>query len=280
MDATHPLKRTCKAVSRQKTKTRFLYFAENTSTFTALLYWSEGLPVVVLPVHAGTLFVNMFGCLALFCVDASHGVDFGLAMLWFLLFTPCSFVCWYRPLYGAFRWAGRLRSLLPQWTGAGTCLVRVKQKARIAPTCMHARVRGGQLTSPCSYVLAYFPFSPCLTVVTQNSVYYLGKMPCKDTDKDFIQTGAFIFNGVLISDGFELFTPVLCPHYRSDSSFRFFVFFFVYICQFGVHVLQTIGITGWGTWWVFCTFTHSVPQRVFIELLSHCHCFVLPAAGY
>lgn len=53
--------------------------------------------------HAGTLFVNMFGCLAWFCVDASRGVDFGLAMLWFLLFTPCSFVCWYRPLYGAFR---------------------------------------------------------------------------------------------------------------------------------------------------------------------------------
>uniref|UniRef100_A0A673C6B9 Secretory carrier-associated membrane protein n=1 Tax=Sphaeramia orbicularis TaxID=375764 RepID=A0A673C6B9_9TELE len=53
--------------------------------------------------HTGTLFVNMFGCLAWFCVDASRGVDFGLAMLWFLLFTPCSFVCWYRPLYGAFR---------------------------------------------------------------------------------------------------------------------------------------------------------------------------------
>uniref|UniRef100_A0A3B3DUT7 Secretory carrier-associated membrane protein n=1 Tax=Oryzias melastigma TaxID=30732 RepID=A0A3B3DUT7_ORYME len=93
-------------------------------------------PLFSLPVHAGTLFVNMFGCLSWFIVDASRGVDFGLAMLWFLLFTPCSFICWYRPLYGAF---------------------------------------------------------------------------------------------------------------RSDSSFRFFVFFFVYICQFGVHVLQSIGITGWGT---------------------------------
>lgn len=54
-------------------------------------------------VHTGTLFVNIFGCLAWFCVDPSRGVDFGLAMLWFMLFTPCSFVCWYRPLYGAFR---------------------------------------------------------------------------------------------------------------------------------------------------------------------------------
>uniref|UniRef100_A0A3B5APR9 Secretory carrier-associated membrane protein n=1 Tax=Stegastes partitus TaxID=144197 RepID=A0A3B5APR9_9TELE len=62
--------------------------------------------------HAGTLFVNMFGCLAWFCVDAARGVDFGLAMLWFLLFTPCSFVCWYRPLYGAFSgWIAALTGL-------------------------------------------------------------------------------------------------------------------------------------------------------------------------
>uniref|UniRef100_A0A8C2HPS4 Secretory carrier-associated membrane protein n=1 Tax=Cyprinus carpio TaxID=7962 RepID=A0A8C2HPS4_CYPCA len=92
--------------------------------------------------HTGTLFANIFGCLSWFCVDASRGVDFGLAMLWFMLFTPCSFVCWYRPLYGAF---------------------------------------------------------------------------------------------------------------RSDSSFRFFVFFFVYICQFGVHVLQAIGIAGWGARFMRCT---------------------------
>ncbi|XP_043919640.1 secretory carrier-associated membrane protein 1 [Protopterus annectens] len=85
--------------------------------------------------YAVTLFLNIFACLAWFCVDASRGVDFGLAILWFLLFTPCSFVCWYRPLYGAF---------------------------------------------------------------------------------------------------------------RSDSSVRFFIFFFVYISQFAVHVLQTVGLTGWG----------------------------------
>lgn len=54
-------------------------------------------------VHTGTLLANLVGCLAWFCVDAGRGVDFGLSILWFLLFTPCSFVCWYRPLYGAFR---------------------------------------------------------------------------------------------------------------------------------------------------------------------------------
>ncbi|KAM9841373.1 secretory carrier-associated membrane protein 1-like [Aulostomus maculatus] len=85
--------------------------------------------------HTGTLLANVVGCLAWFCVSPTHGSDFGLSILWFLLFTPCSFVCWYRPVYGAF---------------------------------------------------------------------------------------------------------------RSDSSFRFFIFFFVYICQFGVYVLQCIGISGWG----------------------------------
>ncbi|KAM3600002.1 uncharacterized protein V6R79_015623 [Siganus canaliculatus] len=85
--------------------------------------------------HAGTLLANLVACMAWFCVDKDRGVDFGLSILWLLLFTPCSFVCWYRPLYGAF---------------------------------------------------------------------------------------------------------------RSDSSFRFFVFFFVYICQFGIYVIQCIGITGWG----------------------------------
>ncbi|XP_055087997.1 secretory carrier-associated membrane protein 1-like isoform X2 [Periophthalmus magnuspinnatus] len=87
-------------------------------------------------IHAGTLFANVIGCLAWFCVSYSRGGDFGLSILWFLMFTPCSFVCWYRPLYGAF---------------------------------------------------------------------------------------------------------------RSDSSFRFFIFFFVYVCQVGVYVLQTIGFPGWGT---------------------------------
>lgn len=110
--------------------------------------------------HTGTLFANIFGCLSWFCVDALRGVDFGLAMLWFMLFTPCSFVCWYRPLYGAF---------------------------------------------------------------------------------------------------------------RSDSSFRFFVFFFVYICQFGVHVLQAIGIAGWGACgWISALtgLNTSIPVGIIMILIA------------
>ncbi|KAM7373354.1 hypothetical protein PAMP_008213 [Pampus punctatissimus] len=50
-----------------------------------------------------TLIFNLISSLAMFCVDPSGGVGLGLAILWALLFTPCSFVCWYRPVYKAFR---------------------------------------------------------------------------------------------------------------------------------------------------------------------------------
>uniref|UniRef100_G3NG98 Secretory carrier-associated membrane protein n=1 Tax=Gasterosteus aculeatus TaxID=69293 RepID=G3NG98_GASAC len=49
----------------------------------------------------GLLF-NLISSLANFCVNSSGGVGLGLAILWALLFTPCSFVCWYRPMYKAF----------------------------------------------------------------------------------------------------------------------------------------------------------------------------------
>ncbi|PWA18838.1 hypothetical protein CCH79_00004861 [Gambusia affinis] len=54
-------------------------------------------------VHSATLFLNILACLAYFTADAAKGVDFGLSILWFILFTPVSFVCWYRPVYKAFR---------------------------------------------------------------------------------------------------------------------------------------------------------------------------------
>lgn len=55
------------------------------------------------PVHSATLFLNVLACLAYFTANAANAVDFGLAILWFILFTPVSFVCWYRPVYKAFR---------------------------------------------------------------------------------------------------------------------------------------------------------------------------------
>lgn len=53
--------------------------------------------------HSATLFLNILACLAYFTASAPHGVDFGLSILWFILFTPVSFICWYRPVYKAFR---------------------------------------------------------------------------------------------------------------------------------------------------------------------------------
>eukprot|EP00066_Takifugu_rubripes_P018971 XP_011608237.1 PREDICTED: secretory carrier-associated membrane protein 2-like isoform X1 [Takifugu rubripes] len=53
--------------------------------------------------HSVTLFLNVLACLAYFTADAAYAVDFGLSILWFILFTPVSFVCWYRPVYKAFR---------------------------------------------------------------------------------------------------------------------------------------------------------------------------------
>ncbi|XP_075753531.1 secretory carrier-associated membrane protein 2 isoform X2 [Pelodiscus sinensis] len=85
--------------------------------------------------HSVTLLLNLLACLAWFTVHSGRGVDFGLSILWFILFTPCAFLCWYRPIYKAF---------------------------------------------------------------------------------------------------------------RSDSSFSFFVFFFVFFCQIAIYIIQAVGIPGWG----------------------------------
>ncbi|NXF11750.1 SCAM2 protein, partial [Smithornis capensis] len=53
--------------------------------------------------HSITLLLNLLACLAWFTADDSRGVDFGLSILWLILFTPCAFLCWYRPIYKAFR---------------------------------------------------------------------------------------------------------------------------------------------------------------------------------
>uniref|UniRef100_A0A8C2K5F5 Secretory carrier-associated membrane protein n=1 Tax=Cyprinus carpio TaxID=7962 RepID=A0A8C2K5F5_CYPCA len=50
-----------------------------------------------------TLFLNVLACLAEFTTNTDAGVDFGLSILWFILFAPCSFLCWFRPVYKAFR---------------------------------------------------------------------------------------------------------------------------------------------------------------------------------
>lgn len=54
-------------------------------------------------VHASLLFANMaVGLLYLFA-GGDMGQTFGLALVYWFLFTPASFLCWYRPAYKAFR---------------------------------------------------------------------------------------------------------------------------------------------------------------------------------
>ncbi|XP_038633356.1 secretory carrier-associated membrane protein 4-like [Scyliorhinus canicula] len=49
-----------------------------------------------------TLAVNLIGCLA-WLIAGGGAINFGLAILWLILFSPCSYVCWLRPIYKAFR---------------------------------------------------------------------------------------------------------------------------------------------------------------------------------
>ncbi|XP_018111029.1 secretory carrier-associated membrane protein 5A-like isoform X2 [Xenopus laevis] len=49
-----------------------------------------------------TLGVNLIGCMA-WLIGGGSATNFGLAFLWLILFTPCSYVCWFRPVYKAFR---------------------------------------------------------------------------------------------------------------------------------------------------------------------------------
>lgn len=55
-----------------------------------------------LAVYCITLVVNIVACLA-WWIGGGSGANFGLAILWLVLFCPCSYLCWFRPAYKAFR---------------------------------------------------------------------------------------------------------------------------------------------------------------------------------
>ncbi|KAK3558387.1 hypothetical protein QTP86_017994, partial [Hemibagrus guttatus] len=52
--------------------------------------------------NSATLAVNLIGCLAWMC-GGGGATNFGMAILWLILFTPCSYVCWFRTIYKAFK---------------------------------------------------------------------------------------------------------------------------------------------------------------------------------
>uniref|UniRef100_A0A4W4G9K2 Secretory carrier-associated membrane protein n=1 Tax=Electrophorus electricus TaxID=8005 RepID=A0A4W4G9K2_ELEEL len=52
--------------------------------------------------YSATLAANFIGCLA--WMFAGGGVtNFGMSIIWLILFTPCSYMCWFRPIYKAFK---------------------------------------------------------------------------------------------------------------------------------------------------------------------------------
>ncbi|UJR33674.1 hypothetical protein I4U23_021105 [Adineta vaga] len=53
--------------------------------------------------YALTLFLNMIAALSYFVVAKEGATTFGLSLVYLLLFVPLSYVCWFRPVYRAFR---------------------------------------------------------------------------------------------------------------------------------------------------------------------------------
>jgi len=59
--------------------------------------------------YTGALLINVFGALTYLIASVHNGIDnrsgstFVMSIICAVIFTPCSFVCWYRPVYKAFR---------------------------------------------------------------------------------------------------------------------------------------------------------------------------------
>lgn len=53
--------------------------------------------------HAFVLAFNIIAALVVWISTEKHGATFGFSILYFILFTPLSYVCWFRPAYKGFR---------------------------------------------------------------------------------------------------------------------------------------------------------------------------------
>ncbi|CAF4545803.1 unnamed protein product [Rotaria sp. Silwood1] len=53
--------------------------------------------------YSATLFLNMIAALSYFVVDKNGATTFGLSLVYLFLFVPGSYICWFRPIYRAFR---------------------------------------------------------------------------------------------------------------------------------------------------------------------------------
>lgn len=59
----------------------------------------------------------------------------------------------------------------------------------------------------------------------------------------------WIHNVIIIIKGFlDIYYTVCSFVFRTDSSFYFMAFFFVFMAQLFIAIIQAIGIPGWGVW--------------------------------
>ena len=58
--------------------------------------------VVLFSVNTATLAVNLVGCFV-WMMGGGGVTNFGMSIIWLLLFTPGSYVCWFRSIYKAFK---------------------------------------------------------------------------------------------------------------------------------------------------------------------------------
>jgi hypothetical protein len=53
--------------------------------------------------YSFTLFLNMIASLSYFLTESGGAVTFGVSLVYLILFIPAAYVCWFRPIYRAFR---------------------------------------------------------------------------------------------------------------------------------------------------------------------------------
>uniref|UniRef100_A0A3P9IHD2 Secretory carrier-associated membrane protein n=1 Tax=Oryzias latipes TaxID=8090 RepID=A0A3P9IHD2_ORYLA len=65
----------------------------------------------------------------------------------------------------------------------------------------------------------------------------------------------------------DVFLPFINPnHKRNDSSFNFMLFFFVFMAQVGISIIQSIGIPGWGVCGWLATISYF-SYNIFVALI-------------
>ncbi|XP_023699631.2 secretory carrier-associated membrane protein 4 [Paramormyrops kingsleyae] len=81
--------------------------------------------------YSATLCVNIISCIAWWAGGGS-GINFGFSLLWLLLFSPCSYTCWFRPLYKAFRADSSFNFMMFFFIFFAQCVLVVIQAAGIS----------------------------------------------------------------------------------------------------------------------------------------------------